>query len=116
MNGKRVLIDFVTKDEAEILANWISEQLAGAGRRAGMIKDAELQANCREFLNLFRMAIAEGRTDDIEAANWTDVREMLKNLARARRAGLLPLGDRDICFFVEEAALRGAEARVRQRR
>jgi rsbT co-antagonist protein RsbR len=83
-SGMSIVAETISKFQAEILADWLREQTAAAGRRAGVIKESELQAQCKEFLGLLRGAIADGKTDDIQAGSWAEVREMLGTLVRSR--------------------------------
>jgi rsbT co-antagonist protein RsbR len=69
--------------EADLLAEW-TQELAATNTRRGFIKEAELQEECREFLNLLRIAVGQGNLTNIQAAEWRDVREMLTSVSRSR--------------------------------
>ncbi|MDZ7958677.1 MAG: STAS domain-containing protein [Aulosira sp. DedQUE10] len=69
--------------EADLLSEWIQE-LATVNIRRGLIKEAELKEECREFLSLFRIAVGQGNLTNIQAAEWRDVREMLTSVSRSR--------------------------------
>ena len=49
--------------ENELLAQWL-EEIATASSHKGLIKEAELRAECQEFLSLFRSAMQQ-RVDNI---------------------------------------------------
>jgi rsbT co-antagonist protein RsbR len=70
--------------EADILADWIKEQVAGASKRAGTIKESELRDQSKEFLSLFKAAAKEGKLDDIQGSQWNGLRGMLTDLSRPR--------------------------------
>lgn len=69
--------------EAELLAEW-TQELAAGNTRKGLIKEAELQEECREFLSLLRVAAQQGNMTNTQAAEWRDVREMLTSISRTR--------------------------------
>ncbi|MDZ8026222.1 MAG: STAS domain-containing protein [Nostoc sp. DedQUE01] len=69
--------------EADILSEW-TQELAAVNIRRGLIKEAELKEECREFLSLFRFAVGQGNLTNIQAATWRDMREMLTSISRSR--------------------------------
>ncbi len=69
--------------EAELLFEWIQE-LATVNIRKGLIKEAELKEECREFLSLFRIAVGQDNLTNIQAAVWQEMREMLTSISRSR--------------------------------
>lgn len=82
--GDRSLIpEIVKKYKTELLQDWMSEQLE-AGIRKDLVKETELREECREFLDLFSNAIQSSNFRDIRTAEWSDVREMLSSVSRAR--------------------------------
>lgn len=75
--------EILEKHEAALLAEW-SQDLAATDRRRGLIKEVELQEECREFLSLLRMAVQQGNLANIQAPEWRDVRELLMSISRSR--------------------------------
>lgn len=69
--------------EADMLSEWIQE-LAIINIRRGLIKEAEIKEECREFLSLFRIAVQQGNLTNIEAVTWQEMREMLTSISRSR--------------------------------
>lgn len=69
--------------EADLLSEW-NQELAATNTRKGLIKEAELQEECREFLRLLRNAAQEGNLTNIQAREWREVREMLTSISRSR--------------------------------
>ncbi len=69
--------------EADLLSEWIQE-LATANIRRGLIKEAQLKEECREFLSLFRIAVRRGNFTNIQAAEWQEMREMINSISRSR--------------------------------
>ncbi len=69
--------------EADLLSEW-TQELATVNIRKGLIKEAELKEECREFLSLFRIAVQQGKLTNIQAEEWQDVREILTSISRSR--------------------------------
>lgn len=69
--------------EADMLSEWVQE-LATINIRRGLIKEAEIKEECREFLSLFRIAVQQGNLTNIEAVTWQEMREMLTSISRSR--------------------------------
>ncbi|MEH2164206.1 MAG: RsbRD N-terminal domain-containing protein [Nostoc sp.] len=68
--------------EAELLSEWIQE-LATINIRRGLIKEAELKEECREFLSLFRITVGQGKLSNIQAEVWEEMREILTSISRS---------------------------------
>lgn len=69
--------------EADLLAEW-NQEVATTNTRRGLIKEAELQEECREFLRLLRIALQSGNLSNLEAPGWRDIREMVTSVSRSR--------------------------------
>jgi rsbT co-antagonist protein RsbR len=69
--------------EADLLSEW-TQELATVNIRRGLIKEAHLKEECREFLSLFRSAVGRGNFTNIQAAEWQEMREMLNSISRSR--------------------------------
>ncbi|MBD2532461.1 STAS domain-containing protein [Nostoc flagelliforme FACHB-838] len=69
--------------EADLLSEW-TQELATVNIRRGLMKEAELKEECREFLSLFRVAVAQGKLSNIQAGDWQEMRSMLKGVSRSR--------------------------------
>ncbi|WP_298920421.1 STAS domain-containing protein [uncultured Nostoc sp.] len=69
--------------EADMLSEWIQE-LATINLRRGLIKEAEIKEECREFLSLFRIAVGQGNLTNIQGVTWEEMREMLSSISRSR--------------------------------
>lgn len=69
--------------EADLLSEW-TQELANVNIRKGLIKEAELKEECREFLSLFRSAVGQGKLTNIQAGAWEDMREILNSISRSR--------------------------------
>jgi rsbT co-antagonist protein RsbR len=78
-----VLKDVLQQDEAGIVQSWVEFQLNAPGFRADRLNRQELTEQSRRFLALLPQAVGSG-TDDIHAAAWSGVRQMLEELSLAR--------------------------------
>jgi rsbT co-antagonist protein RsbR len=76
------LHDVLAGQEASVLEEWIKE-MSGQTRRADLMKDSELRAQCSRFLSLLRQGVASGNTD-LESATWQPAREQLAEISRTR--------------------------------
>lgn len=69
---------------AEVLDDWVREQLRASTLRADLLSAAELRHQSEDFLKRFRAAVHASTTDEIEGPEWEPVRRMLAELSRAR--------------------------------
>jgi rsbT co-antagonist protein RsbR len=75
--------EIIESYEADLLAEW-SQELTATNSRKGLIKEAELQEECREFLKLLCAAVQQGNLHNLQASEWRDMREMLTGVSRSR--------------------------------
>lgn len=88
--------------EADLLSEWIQE-LAALNTRKGLIKQAELQEECQEFLSLFRIAVGQGNLTNIQTTEWRDVREILSSISRSRsQKGFTPSETAKFVFSLKQ--------------
>jgi rsbT co-antagonist protein RsbR len=83
LGGQSKIPEILKNYESELLQEWLSEQLS-ADLPKHLSNGMQLQEECREFLELFSKAVQRGNLTDIQTAEWTDVREMLSSISRAR--------------------------------
>ena len=87
-NGPSQLPVMRKQHGSDILVEWVQQQIKNTQRR-GLIKEAELQEQSREFLAAFTEALQQGT--DINAPAWSAVREVLGSVSRSRaRQGFTP--------------------------
>jgi rsbT co-antagonist protein RsbR len=79
------LPELLTKHEGPILERWVEEQLATIGHKRGLMSDAELREQSREFLALVRQAAQSGGLE-LDSASWTSVRDFLGRISTSRAA------------------------------
>ncbi len=82
MSGSKIP-ELLETYETDLLTEWHQELVATNARRS-LIKDAELQEECREFLRLLRTAVQQGNLTNLQAPEWQEVREMLTSVSRSR--------------------------------
>lgn len=69
--------------EADLLSEW-NQELVASNTRRGLIREAELQEECREFIKLLANAVQKGNLTNVQATEWREVREMLTSVSRSR--------------------------------
>lgn len=94
------LAALVTRNEKEILNEWIRE-MTRATRRSDLIKESEIQVQCSEFLRLMKEALTIGGVD-FQSSGWDQIREMLGNISRSRvQQGFSPSETANFVFSVK---------------
>jgi len=73
----------ISKNEQQILEQWVSLQLSAPTLRADLIKERELREQSREFLQQFSTAINTA-SENTDAAAWNPVKEVLAGVSRSR--------------------------------
>ena len=97
------LPELLTKHEGPILERWVEEQLATIGHKRGLMSDAELREQSREFLGLVRQAAQTGGVD-VEGAPWTGVRDFLGRISASRAVqGFSPSETAVFVFSLKQA-------------
>jgi rsbT co-antagonist protein RsbR len=71
----------ISQNRETILAGWLRDMI-GATRRGDLMKDAELQAQCQQFLSL--LAQATSKATSIQSDVYGPLREMLAETSRTR--------------------------------
>lgn len=78
------IYNVITKNEAEILAQWETEPKVAI--RTDLIRGTELKEQLKEFLALFKAAIAQGHFNDLLTEEWSKARELLALLSHSQIA------------------------------
>ncbi len=76
------LVEVISQQETSIVNDWMKE-MSTATRRADLIKESDLRAQCLQFLKLLRQG-AESGSSDLETAPWQDMRQQLGEMSRTR--------------------------------
>jgi rsbT co-antagonist protein RsbR len=77
-----LLPDILKRHEAQILKDWVKEQLSVL--RPEAISEGSLREQAQRFFGLLRDAVQSGDLSDVTGPAWAGVREMLAELSRAR--------------------------------
>src|SRR5690348_16550059 len=104
--SQSLLPELLKKSRAEILDDWVEQQLAAVGMRADLIKESELRGQSTEFLQRFQAAAQSGEMSDIKAAPWAPVLELLSDLSRSRgRMGFSPSETATFIFSLKQPVI-----------
>jgi len=74
----------LSKDQNELLAEWLQAQLSASTVRAHLMRETELREQSREFLTLLQRAVAAGAAETFEGPEWASMREFLAAASRSR--------------------------------
>lgn len=97
-NGSRGLSKILANFDTQLIEDWVKEQISVGARRSSVVKESEIRDQCRDFLGALRTATQGDSGSDINASNWTEVREVLTRLSRAR--GLQGFSPSETASFV----------------
>jgi rsbT co-antagonist protein RsbR len=77
------LPDLMKRYEAEILKEWIREQLTAITHRTDLMSEAELRRQSSDFLRVFNDASQAGELTDVTAMNWEKAKSMIESISRS---------------------------------
>jgi rsbT co-antagonist protein RsbR len=107
------IAETLRKQINEVLHAWIRAQQEDLSLRNNLLRNEELDQQCREFFAAFLNAAGSG-VADVGAEAWTAVREILTNISRTRaRQGFTPTETAMFIFSLKEpvfSALQRASA------
>src|SRR5215475_9637692 len=92
-----LIAKLVAEKDQEILPEWLNLLKKSGALETGRISESELAVQCRDFLRLFRDAMAKGGGDVANPA-YTQVRDFLGNISRSR--ALQGFSPRETATFV----------------
>ena len=78
------LAEIIASREADLLSAWSAKLQEPTASSSGRIKPAELQTQCRNFLQGLREALAAGTSTDVESSGFASVRSLLSEVSRTR--------------------------------
>jgi rsbT co-antagonist protein RsbR len=101
--GAPKLPEIVRKDERELLAEWIDHQLAAITMRRDLLKETEVHAQSRQFLNVFQQATQNGFLQDLNSSYWAAVRATLAEVSNSRaKQGFSPSETATFIFSLKQ--------------
>ena len=83
-NTGGTIAKIVTEREAELLEEWLREQMQSSTLRTDLISESELRQQSAEFLRRFKEAARSGETGDGRGRDWEPVRDSLATISRSR--------------------------------
>ena len=83
MKDETQLAAVIRKNEADILSEWIKTQMAKQTRR-DQVHEAEIRANCKEFLAALSEAMRATGSVDVRSPDWSKVRDLLTEISTSR--------------------------------
>ena len=101
------VVSAVISDRSEeVLQEWLQLQLSDITFRPELINEAQLREQSRTFLDLFRTAMEDGATSDINAPQWGEVRQFLAEVSGLRaRQGFSPSETATFVFSLKQPLL-----------
>jgi rsbT co-antagonist protein RsbR len=101
-SAAQTLANVVEKFHPVILEEWL-QILKSRAVRVDQDTESQLRHTCTQFLRLLGQAVRSGRTDDIDAREWDEVRAALSELSQQRaRQGSTPSETALFVFSVKE--------------
>lgn len=105
----RGLVGILSKNEGEILSDWLDLQLASGAADGGRITEAQLKTQARQFLQAFNTALAKG-AEDVQSADFATLREQLGEVSRSRAVqGYSPTETATFVFSLKQPLFRRIE-------
>ena len=83
LNEHSKIPEILKNYEAELLSDWVKEQIAG-GIRRDLLRESELQEECREFLDSLTETMQQANLTNIQGSEWRGVRDILSSISRDR--------------------------------
>lgn len=97
------LSQLLSAHEAEILSDWVGQQLKSETMRPNLITESELRNQSRNFLAALCQALTTNELNDIHSADWDEVREQLGEISRTRaRQGFSPSETATFVFSLKQ--------------
>ena len=111
--GKLTLLaQLVSQQEPVILEEWLEHLRSAGTAQAGRIQQAELQTQCRNFLELLKQAVAGGEAN-IAGAAYAPVLDLLSSVSRSRALqGFSPAETATFVFSLKEPLFNAANRAV----
>ncbi|MGH7908180.1 MAG: STAS domain-containing protein [Candidatus Binataceae bacterium] len=105
MKGLALIGDIISRNEHDLLLEWITYQMGASTFRRDLISRDELEEQSREFLRLLTQALERNgeSNNDIDTPVWGEVRSFLADLSRARaKLGFSPAETASFVFSLKQ--------------
>ena len=103
-----ILPQLLLKNQAQILKDWIAEQVRARGSAKAGVKEQDLERQSAEFLNAFQEASQRGDAGgDIQTGEWSRVRDTLTDISLEQaRQGATPVQIATFVFSLKQILFR----------
>lgn len=102
----RNVVEFLKKNEKEILNTWITNQLKSITLRLDLISNEELETQSTKFLENFMKAISMGNLEDITGNEYKPIDQLLGEISKNYAArGFTPSETATYIFSLKEVLL-----------
>ncbi|MEN3364964.1 MAG: rsbT co-antagonist protein RsbR [Burkholderiales bacterium] len=92
----------LTKHQDQLLNGWLENMFSRAVRR-DKIAENEASQQAARFIPVLAEAVTEGKTSDIDASSWSEVRQLLSEISQYRvRQGFSPTETATFVFALKE--------------
>ncbi|HEX7004122.1 MAG TPA: STAS domain-containing protein [Trueperaceae bacterium] len=103
-SGSSRIPAILEKQEKRILDDWMKQQASSSAFRPDLISETELRSQSKEFLGLLKEAAKDGSVDNLEAEQWSDLRDALDEYSRSRaRQGFTPVEVATYIFSLKQS-------------
>ena len=97
------LAELVSRNTKPLLAAWLAQQRASSAARPDLIGDSELEDQSRRFLATVDAGLGSAHADDPASDAWTDARELLREISKARATqGFSPIETASFVFSLKQ--------------
>lgn len=102
IESSTLLPEILRENETALLAEWMKLQLKGDGL-AGRLSEEELRDKSTTFLRGFADAAGRGSLQDIDTPEWSNVRDVLRDVSKnGARQGLSPAQTATFVFSLKQ--------------
>ncbi len=97
------LLDLIDRFQNEILSEWLRLQSESLARRRDAISDVQLRSDSQALLTAIRESLMVGATGDINGPQWSNARDLLRDLSRQRAVqGFTPSETASFVFSLKQ--------------
>jgi rsbT co-antagonist protein RsbR len=96
-------LDLIDRFQNEILSEWLRLQSESLARRRDAISDVQLRSDSQALLTAIRESLMVGATGDINGPQWSNARDLLRDLSRQRAVqGFTPSETASFVFSLKQ--------------
>lgn len=115
MNHVTKLAEIIKNHEADLLNDWIKNQLTANTLRKDIMKENELRQQSQHLLSLLQTAIQHGNITNIKAPEWDPTLGFLADISRTRsQQGFSTLETATFVFSLKQSLFRKVQTELAQ--